>query len=61
MKLLKDMIVNYYILIFNNLEFILPGLYFCTIFIYANSNRDRLFLIYCILVLDAIERRVQNI
>ena len=52
--------VNYYIFIFNNLEFILFDLYFRTILIYININKDRLFLIYRILVSDIIERRIRN-
>ena len=60
MKLLKNMIVNYYIFIFNNLKFILFDLYFRIIFIYVNINRDRFFLIYRTLVLDVIKRRIRN-
>ena len=36
------------------------GLYFRTILIYININRDRLFSIYRTLVPDAIERRMRN-
>lgn len=60
MELLKDMVVDCCLLIFNNLEFILLGLYFRTILIYTNINRDRLFSIYRTLVSDAIERRMRN-
>ena len=58
MKLLKNIIVNYYIFIFNNLKFILFDLCFRTIFIYININKDRLFLIYRTLILNIIERRI---
>ena len=58
MKLLKNIVVDYYILIFNNLEFILSSLYFYIIFIYVNIHKDRLFLIYYTLVLNVIKRYI---
>ena len=58
MKLLKNIDVNYYIFIFNNLKFILFDLYFRTILIYININKNRLFLIYRTLVSNVIERRI---
>ena len=61
MKLLRNIMINYYIFIFNNLKFILFNLYFRTIFIYININKDRFFLIYLTLVLNVIKRRIQNI
>ena len=55
------MVIDYFILIFNNLEFILLGLYdSISSLLFTDSFSDRLFSIYHTLILDAIDRRTRN-